>query len=222
MPIKNKKKDEILFKHKKKSKSLKAKLKKSSSNKNKIKPLLSQRKLSSAYFHNNSSMTNSKNSFYSSIRIITSINNELDLLKNDLNSKFKFINYKNNSNINLFNKKNLCNSNCSSSINNKNNNKFLDYKTSGKNTKIKKMDNLYLYKDKNKYNYNNYKIYKQPETFRYLQIRNRYKNNSIYDKPKKDKVIRIFPSINIPHFMKNKKFDMHNINNACNILLQKD
>ena len=85
------------------------------------------------------------------------------------------------------------------------------------------MDNLYLYKQKN--NYNNYKINKNPEVIRHIQIRNRFKHNShnsFYDKLKKDEVISIFPSINGLHFQKNKKFDILNINSACKILLQKE
>ena len=202
MPNKNKKKEQILFKNKKKTKSVKHNKIFKTSKINKVS--LTQR--NKTPINKNSITSNKINSFFSSIKIITTINNELDILNNDLSSKLKY-NFNNNYGYKNYNY----------NMKSFNNNQFIENNNSFKKNKIKKMDNLYLYKEKNNF----HKIYRQPGLTKTLSIRNRFKHNSFYNMQNQKRNI-LFPSLYMPSFCKNIKFDINSINNACKILLDKD
>ena len=219
-------------KDKNESKSIKSK-----SHSHSKKKLKSSRSSSRPLSKRNSNKTalNDKDekSYFSSMKVITSINNELELLNNDINSKFKKSNIFNKNYLNniLFEKRdNLIDDyNANDNDNYYYNNNFFGIKNLFNNTKIKKMENLYLYKQK--YNsINNHMIYKQPDIQkRTLPLSNKFKHNSFYRfKPKQNnnrfKLRRnlFFPSISSFPLHQNKKFNIDNINLACKILLEDD
>ena len=201
------------------------------------KKLKSSRSSSNPLSKRNSNKTDlndkDEKSYFSSMKVLTSINNELELLNNDINTKFKknnniFFN-KNYINNILFEKKDNLIDDYNAIDNNYYNNKFMGIKNSFNNTKIKKMENLYLYKQK--YNsINNHMIYKQPDIQkRTLPISNRFKHNSFYRFKPKQNINRFklrnnlfFPSISSHPLHQNKKINLDNINLACKILLEED
>jgi hypothetical protein len=217
-------------KDKNESKSIKSK-----SHSHSKKKLKSSRSSSRPLSKRNSNKTalNDKDekSYFSSMKVITSINNELELLNNDINSKFKNSNIFNRNYINniLFEKKDSLIDDYNFKDNNFYDNKLIEFKNSFNNTKIKKMENLYLYKQK--YNsINNHMIYKQPDIQkRTLPISNRFKHNSFYKFKPKQNINRFklrrnlfFPSISSFPLQQSKKFNLDNINLACKILLEED
>ena len=188
--------------------------------------------LSKRNSHNTALNDKDEKNYYSSMKVITTINNELELLNNDINSKFKnnniFFN-KNYINNILFDKRDNLIDDYNVNNNNYYNNKFIGIKNSFNNTKIKKMENLYLYKQK--YNsINNHMIYKQPDIQkRTLPISNRIKHNSFYRFKPKQNINRFklrnnlfLPNITSFPLHQNKKFNLDNINLACKILLEED
>ena len=217
---KNKTKEKLSSKNKKNVKN-----KKSKSIKSKIllSPPNSSRISSNKIKKQKTELNNNKNNFFSSKRVINKINNELDNLYNDLNLKFKYYNiYKK-----IF--QNNYNSNEKKNINTKflDNNKSKNYNSEINYIKIKAMDNLYLYKQKNI----SHRIYKQPELLKSITFNNKFKHNSFcnlkYSKIKPNvNTYRIrnsfIPSIYSFSNNKTKKFNINNINNACKILLEKD
>ena len=188
----------------------------------------SQKRKKNNHKSSNNKNDNKLNSYYSSIRLLTSINNDLDLLSSNLDLKFKnntfykniFPNinsnnnpYEHNSNLNInsyfYIKKNAYNDN-----------------STKKNEKIKVMDNLYLYKHKTIPQ----KIYRQPELIKLKPIKNTFKTNSFHNlkfqnrKFDNYKGLRniLFPQKSPYSFYKAKGFYINNINNACKILLEKE
>jgi len=221
-------------KDKNESKSIKSKS--HSHSKKKLKSSRSSSKALSKRNSNKSSLNDKyEKSYFSSMKVITSINNELEVLNNDINSKFKNSNIFNKNYLNniLFEKKdNLIddyNVNANDYDNNYYNNNFFEIKNSFNNPKIKKMENLYLYKQK--YNsINNHMIYKQPDSQkRTLPINNKFKHNSFYRFKPKQNINRFklrrnlfFPNISSFPLQQSKKFNIDNINLACKILLEDD
>ena len=214
-----------------------SKSKKSKSHSKKI--LRSSKSISNPLNKRNSSKISLKDKdekrYFSSMKVLTSINNELELLNNDLNSKFKYTNIFNKNYLNdiLLEKKDNNNLiedyNANAHDNNYYNNMFIGIRNSFNNSKIKKMDNLYLYKQK--YNsINNHMIYKQPDIQkRTLPINDKFKHHSFYRfKPKQNinrfKIRRnlFFPNISSFPLHQNKKINLDNINMACKILLADD
>ena len=216
---KGKEKSSKKDKYNNRSKSVKSKkLMKSSSNKisnplnhkNKFKTPLNKKRINK----------NKEKSYLSSIRLITSINNDLDTLNNVINSKFNYNNYNYNKNNSIFEYNNY---------NNKN-----SYKSSLNILRIKKMDDLYLYKQKNNL-YNSHKIYIQPESElnKLFPSKKISKYNSFFHSQFSKKKLNInnynikrnifFPFISSSFpFYKNKNFNISNINNACKVLLERD
>lgn len=235
MPNKNKQKGNIKIKSKNIKRAKSVLPKKSSkqtessettSNKNnKNKGLLSKKKNKKKY------IINKRRNFLSSIRQLTTINNELDFLSSDLNIKFKINNYDNNilfkdNNHNKLFDENKINFKINSYLYDKN--KFRESYSSINNNRRKAMDNLYLYKQNNRNL--SYKIYRQPEIIASRPI-NRFKLNSVLNFKNLGKIPNInsykmkniiYPSM--PSFFHNpkKKFNINNINNACKIMLEKD
>ena len=240
MPNKNKKKEKISANNKnsKRSKSVKPKklLRQSESTvsllnkKIKKKSSFDKDKISI----NKKILNNENNSFLTSIRDIISIKNEMDFLYNHLNLKFKYKNYynniltknnNNNTNTNNYYSENKIKYNIKSYFSDKNSVK--ENNSPIKRSKIKAMDNLYLYKKKN----TSYKIYHQPELITSGPIKFKLNQNSFFNSKytnkrlnKKSHRIRnvFFPSISSCIFNDKNKFNVNKINSACKILLEKD
>ena len=171
---------------------------------------------------------NNLNNYFSSIRLITSINNDLDILSNNLDLKFKNNSYFTNifpninSNNYLYMKEpNLNINSYYDSRNNSCNNNLTKNKSI-----IKVMDNLYLYKNKTIPQ----KIYRQPELIRIKNNKNIFKTSSFHNfrfqnrKYENYSGLRniLFPIKSPFSFRKTKDSYINNINNACKILLEKE
>ena len=236
MPSKIKKKEKLSFgdENSQRSKSVKPKkfLKQLESNVN----LLNKKIKKKSSFDKDKNiiskklLNNEKNSFCTSIRDIITIKNEMDFLYSHLNLKFKYKNYynnilsknnnTNNNNTNNYYFENKSNYNIKSYCSDKN--KVKENNNSPiKRTKIKAMDNLYLYKKKN----TSYKIYHQPELITTGPIKYKLNQNSFFNSKYTNKRVNknrnkirnaFFPSIT------SCKFNVNKINSACKILLEKD
>ena len=224
MSSKNKSKEKNASKNKKRPKSVTPKTQKQSDS-TRIIFNKKNKNLSNKTNIKNNYISNRSNNFLSSLHEINLINNELDFLSSNLNIKFN--NYYKNLVLKSYNSNNCSENKSNYNINSyfSDNKKSKEYNTSiNTNSKIKPMDNLYLYKQKN----NSFKIYRQPELIK-SRINNTFKNNSLLNlkyskiKPKLNsyRIRNVFlPSF--PYFIKKKKFNINFINKACKILLEKD
>ena len=188
MPNKNKKKGKIVTNNKnnkRSSQSVKTKklLKQSNSALNILnkkirkKPSLDKDKNS----EEKTVLNNEKNSFFTSIKDIISIKNEMDFLNSHLDIKFKYNHYynnilsKNNINNNNYFSENKTNYNIQSYFSNRNSIK--ENSSINRSKKMKAMDNLYLYKKNN----NSYKIYQQPELLSSRPFNYKLNQNSFFN-----------------------------------------
>ncbi len=216
MPSKNKSKEKNSSKNKKRAKSVLQK---------KTKNLLDSNWSISNKKNINKKHSIKSNNFFTSLKELNSINNELDSLS--INLDFKFNHYHKN----IVLKNNNSNQYSENKSHDKINSYFYEnkkrsqYNTStNNNSKIKVMDNLYLYKQKN----SSFKIYRQPELITFHSNNSTFKNNYLKFsklKPKLNnyRIRNVFlPSRPYLLFNKKKKFNINNINNACKILLSND